>query len=142
MPPTHRANSAASGSARLRSTVSISLAIDATIRLPISSRTRNASSHCGRSLGPDDAAVRVSPSSTCTVRRVPSARGPAAHDVVDVQHAAGFLGADASLVQREHRARAITNRLRSLARRVMTSWASARAIIVGTARRGRRSRMA
>ena len=43
-PPTRPASSAACRIARLRSTVSISLATEATIRLPISSRTRNASS--------------------------------------------------------------------------------------------------
>ena len=90
--------------ARLRSAVSISLAIEATIRLPISSSTRNASSiGWSKTSAQTMRAVRVSTSSTPTIRRWPAA----AHrcrstDVVDVQHAPRLLRADAALVQREH----------------------------------------
>ena len=56
--------------ARFRSIVSISLATEATIRLPISSRTRNASSSlCFMISAQTIRAVRVSVSSTVTVRR-------------------------------------------------------------------------
>ena len=58
--------------ARLRSIVSISLAIEATIRLPISSSTRNASSSLWlKTSAQTIRAVRVSASSTVTVSRLP-----------------------------------------------------------------------
>ena len=58
--------------ARLRSMVSISLAMDATMRLPISSSTRNASSSLRLKISAQTIrAVRVSVSSTVTVRRLP-----------------------------------------------------------------------
>ena len=89
--------------ARLRSIVSISLAIEATIRLPISSRTRNASSSLWLKISAQTIrAVRVSASSTVTVRRLPWRRTRSADDVVDVQHPAGLFRADAALVQGEH----------------------------------------
>ena len=58
--------------ARLLSTASISLASDETILLPISSRTRNASSKLwSKTSDQTMRAVRVSASSTITVRRLP-----------------------------------------------------------------------
>ena len=78
--------------------------MEATIRLPISSRTRNASSSLWLKVSAQTIrAVRVSASSTVTVRRFAVAPHGSADDVVDVEHPAGLFRADVPLVQREHR---------------------------------------
>ena len=79
-------------------------AMEATIRLPISSRTRNASSSLWLKVSAQTIrALRVSASSTVTVRRSPCAPHGSADDIVDVEDPAGLFRADAPLVQREHR---------------------------------------
>ena len=77
--------------------------MEATILLPISSSTRNASSSVwSKTSAQTMRAVRVSVSSTVTVRRLPCAPHGSADDIVHVQHPAGFFGADAALMQGEH----------------------------------------
>jgi hypothetical protein len=83
--------------------VSISAAMEATMRSPISSRTRNASSSLWLKVSAQTIrALRLGHLDGDGEALALRAHG-SADDVVDVEDPAGLFRADAPLVQREHR---------------------------------------
>ena len=86
--------------ARLRSTISISLAIDATIRLPTSSRMRKASSSLSSNVSVqiDSGGSRLGKLDRYS-DAASQAPHPTARDIVHVQHPAGFLRTGAPLAK-------------------------------------------